>query len=276
MLSYRLNFIDQRYKIIHEDEEMRFYNKHWANNKYKYLNAEQIKEHLGKGKLLHVDLLPPVEKEEQVLPIPAYLLGALIGDAGITHTIRFSNTDQELLDRVDKEARLVNSFLHQNSSQCGTCDYGVLILENGKPRLKNLLKILGLFGLTSEYKFIPAIYKEGSIEQRLALLQGLFDTDGYVSKEGCPSYCSVSKVLARDVQELIWSIGGIAKISEKIKHYTYNGVKKTGKLAYQVNVRMKEPECLFYLSRKRGRALNNQQYRHRLRLQIVSIEEQVA
>ncbi len=48
---------------------------------------------------------------------------------------------------------------------------------------------------------------EGSVEQRLALLQGLLDTDGTCSKEGAIEYCTASPRLAADAFNLIRSLG---------------------------------------------------------------------
>jgi hypothetical protein len=49
--------------------------------------------------------------------------------------------------------------------------------------------------LKSETKFIPNNYLFSNIEDRLNLLQGLLDTDGYCSKNGTIQYYSVSKDL---------------------------------------------------------------------------------
>jgi len=65
------------------------------------------------------------------------------------------------------------------------------------------LKKLNLFG----NKHIPMIYKRASREQRLALLQGLVDTDGYVAPKGHIEICSVKKLLAEDIRELVMSLG---------------------------------------------------------------------
>jgi len=46
------------------------------------------------------------------------------------------------------------------------------------------LKALGLRTARAQNKFVPDIYKRGSVAQRLALLQGLMDTDGSVGAAG--------------------------------------------------------------------------------------------
>lgn len=83
-------------------------------------------------------------------------------------------------------------------------------LVAGRPNhpLKVILQNLGLLGLTHESKFIPDIYLHGSIDQRFALLQGLIDTDGCISKTGTVSFANTSRQLIDDVVYLVRSLGG--------------------------------------------------------------------
>ena len=63
-------------------------------------------------------------------------------------------------------------------------------------------------------KHIPDLYMRGSRDQRMALLQGLVDTDGYVDPRGQVEFCSVSRRLARDVLELVFTLGAKATLHE--------------------------------------------------------------
>jgi len=66
---------------------------------------------------------------------------------------------------------------------------------------------LGLHGRKSHEKFVPDIYKLGSVEQRLSILQGLLDTDGTTTPGASHvSFSTTSQRLARDVQEIAWSL----------------------------------------------------------------------
>jgi len=56
-------------------------------------------------------------------------------------------------------------------------------------------------------KHIPAAYLRGSIEQRLALLQGLVDTGGHVAPSGVVSLCLPDLALLRQARELVCSLG---------------------------------------------------------------------
>lgn len=124
-----------------------------------------------------------------------------------------------------------------------------------KPELRNDVVIalgeLGLLGHKSETKFVPSAYKYNSAHIRLAILQGLLDTDGTVSKNGYNvSFSSTSKQLALDVQELVWSFGGKAVISNRQTYYTYKGFKKAGMPSFVVRISLPAHISPFRLGRK--------------------------
>ena len=69
--------------------------------------------------------------------------------------------------------------------------------------------ILGLWlgdGLLSN-KNIPENYLWSDVKSRTDLLQGLMDTDGFISKDGQAEFCSTNKQLAEGVRHLVVSLG---------------------------------------------------------------------
>ena len=56
-------------------------------------------------------------------------------------------------------------------------------------------------------KHVPSVYLRASADQRLALLQGLMDTDGTIGKDGRASFTSTRECLADAVVELVASLG---------------------------------------------------------------------
>ncbi|MDI6808506.1 MAG: DEAD/DEAH box helicase family protein [Candidatus Eisenbacteria bacterium] len=72
---------------------------------------------------------------------------------------------------------------------------------------------MGLIGCRAGSKFIPAAYLNGSVQQRLAVLAGLMDTDGSLSRKGY-DYISKSEKLARGVCFLARSLGLAAYIRQ--------------------------------------------------------------
>src|SRR5439155_12040864 len=76
------------------------------------------------------------------------------------------------------------------------------------------LRKLGLAGTHSHTKFIPRVYLRNSSNVRIALLQGLLDSDGGpVAQRGrtCRiQYTTCSERLRDDVTHVVRSLGGVA------------------------------------------------------------------
>lgn len=128
-------------------------------------------------------------------------------------------------------------------------------------KIKNLIYELGLSGVYSDTKFIPRSYMYTSVEQRIALLQGLMDTDGTVKKNGEASFCTTSYQLALDVVELVRSLGGNAKVrgprDRRGRVSIINGHEATTRLiSYEFNISFMNDINPFYLSRKAERVSN--------------------
>jgi phosphate starvation-inducible PhoH-like protein len=161
-------------------------------------------------------LTAPVEFPSREVPMDPYALGLLLGDGCITTstTPSFSTTDPELAD--DLEAALDGIELVETSPG----DYvlrnvhghrGGVIVANP---VTAVLRELGLAGTRSETKFIPECYLQNSPAIRVAVLQGLLDTDGGpVTQSGrtCRlQYSTCSERLRDDVVFLVRSLGGVA------------------------------------------------------------------
>jgi len=214
-----------------------------GRNKTKtYTINTYIKDSKGRNKWAIPIIKNPVSfctVRAENIQIDPYFLGLLLGDGGLSQkNIRFSSIDQEIIDYI-------KNILPKNVSikkiKSSNCDYRISIDTGNKNPITKVLKNLELQGKRSEYKFIPDAYKYSNVEDRLALLQGLMDTDGSCTNNGSEFYSS-SKTLAYDVVELVQSLGGIAKIR----------MKKTTHLdSYIVRVLLPEGICPFKLSRKK-------------------------
>ena len=76
--------------------------------------------------------------------------------------------------------------------------------------LVDSLAELGLLGKRSHDKFIPQEYMTASVEDRIALIQGLLDTDGHITKDSREIYLTtVSEQLRDDFIEVCQSLGFI-------------------------------------------------------------------
>jgi phage terminase large subunit-like protein len=162
------------------------------------------------------------------LPLDPYLLGAWLGD-GTSKAGAITTADVEVL------AEFIAAGFPTKHYQRYT--YGVT-------GLRPILRALGVFG----NKHIPAEYLRASRGQRLALLQGLMDTDGTTSREaGSVSFTNTSPVIVAGILELIISLGWKARACEgRAKLYGRDiGPKWT--------IKWTPDEYVFRLGRKRVR-----------------------
>lgn len=122
-----------------------------------------------------------------------------------------------------------------------------------RKKLDTWLRNHGLRKCRSWEKFVPEYVFTSGVEYRVAFLQGLMDSDGYVDDRGRCYFTSTSYQLAQGVRKLIWGLGGKAYIREKYPTHTYLGEKKLGRTAYEVFIRLRKNSALFRLSRKKER-----------------------
>ncbi len=161
-------------------------------------------------------LVTPVALPECEVPIDPYALGLLLGDGCLTTrtTPSFTTADPELAQAL--EAALPGVALRRKS----TVDYvlgragagrGGIIVANP---VTAALRALGLAGTRSTTKFVPGEYLHNSAAVRLAVLQGLLDTDGGPVRQRGRScrvqYATCSPRLRDDVVHLVRSLGGVA------------------------------------------------------------------
>ena len=213
---------------------------------------------------------------ELKLPLHPYVLGVLLGDghlanpdrSGHAGSITVTTDDPWIRERVTSLLPAHIGAFDTNAER--TFRLGDLSRYGRKTR--RVIKDLRLLGTRSGTKFIPQAYLDGSLNERIELLRGLMDTDGTIGQGGSLSFCSISKVMAEQVQYLVRSLGGVASMSERHPTYVHNGEKRDGQIAYQINIRLQNRAIAFSLPRKLERAAPEYQYSDCLYLNIKSIE----
>ena len=261
------------------DKRTKRHNKKRGLDRFEVLPAKTIKSILDQnpGTALQIPLSPTYH-DERVLPVHPYLLGALLGDGSLcTASYTFTTMDDDIMHRVrEHTVEDGDDWIDTNSENSGKArSYRLRNTTQGtrRPHLKAHLMHMGLDKARSDTKFIPPEYLLASIDQRWDLIRGLMDTDGYVSRYSNTSYSTSSKTLALSVQQLIRSVGGIAKITERSPFYTTDdGTRVPGKLSYTVNIQVIDPTMLFSCSRKLERTRTTQ-YSDGLALRIVAVRE---
>jgi hypothetical protein len=208
----------------------------------------------------HVPLAGPVQYPTRLdLPIEPYTFGAWLGD-GTTTKAELTSVDPEILEQISGDGFSVQPLGYAphlyrlggtgHSRDAATGRY----MANAS--LSSRLRSMGMF----DGKFVPRAYLESGVPQRLALLQGLMDTDGYVDDmAGRCEFTSTNKGLAEATVELAASLGFRPVLSEG--RATLYGVDKGPK--YRVKFTPDRP--VFRLPRKLMRQKSETARYHRFR-----------
>ena len=218
---------------------------------WKVGTTEQLADQIKGGRKILIPLCKPLKINKSyrhdMRVIDPYVLGLLLGDGYIAQAgkpgskITFTTTDQSLIDSMPGEWRKDG------------IDYRVV--GRYRTTLQEQLPRLGLSGCKSKTKHVPEPYLFGSIADRGAILQGLMDTDGTVSRDGKAYFTSVSQRLAENVRWLALSLGGRATITSRTPAYRDSQNKLlAGQKAYTTYIRMPDNRMLFRLERKRSLA----------------------
>ena len=173
-----------------------------------------------------IKLSEAVQHLECYLPIPPYTMGALLGDGNITKQLKLSGDDEEVLNNVLTELNMFFDTGEYYVSNRHDYNWALRYQPFGNNKKGNpIYEELRDFGLNckSEYKFIPEVYKTSSIAQRIELVKGLMDTDGFISTDGAMSFGNKSEKLVKDLQGILYSLGIQAtyRIRKDGMHFLY-------------------------------------------------------
>ena len=213
-----------------------------------------------KGRNLIIPLTQPVKftlgcHKPKIDP---YVLGALIGDGCMTDSciqkgfVEFANEDYEIVERfIQAGYDMSRAYQRAAGQNPNLMQYAI-----GDKVLIQHLKDYGLAGNNSKTHYIPKEYKMASIKDRINLMQGLIDTDGYVDDRGHIIYTTISEQLAEDVAFVVRSLGGVATITKNPAGYKRPDTGEFVKCndTYDVQIRTKMNPDLCGISRKKERA----------------------
>lgn len=235
---------------------------------------EQERKNIVRGKkktdMLHILHGEPTKSCGECLPIPPYALGYLIGNGSMSgngHEIYISTSDRDVIGYFEEYGYKFHE--RKVDSNC----YRFAFIERG--RILKELKQVGLFGKKALDKFIPDIYKRASYEDRVLLLQGLFDSDGCCNWKAGSSYgmySTISERLAKDICDVIRSIGGNANMHAKEPSNIIKGKWHDCRTPYIINARIKNLKDLFRLERKRNKCKDESERRQGLYIAIAKYE----
>lgn len=194
--------------------------------------ANSLKTVSGYSVSNHAIRAAEVRGTYQNLPIQPYTLGVWLGDGTSKGNTITSHDDDSPIVRA-----LIESEGYKTLDNKTKFCFGVKTLTT-------LIKQENLY----KNKHIPEQYFHASLDQRMALLRGLLDTDGCISERGQVEFTNTNKRLACDVLRLVSSLGIKAKITSKSAGYS-----STIKSSALFRVRFRTSLPVFGLPRKSER-----------------------
>jgi phosphate starvation-inducible PhoH-like protein len=207
-------------------------------------------------------LSAPVCHPEREVPMDPYALGLLLGDGCLTGstTPAFATEDPELA--IALEAALPGVAVRHKAGVDYTLNRvrapgDVVTLENP---VTGALRSLNLLGTRSHSKFIPDAYLHNTAEVRLAVLQGLLDSDGgpvtQLGRTCRIQFSTTSPLLGEGVTRLVRSLGGVAYVRRRPAEGRKPGYARGRDVvyrhdAYVIGIRLPAGIEPFRLGRKR-------------------------
>lgn len=232
--TFKVTFADGREVVTSPEHLWTIESSHFSTPRI--LNTIQLMELNKKNYFknrLHTPVYSGNHGEDKSFLIPPYVLGVLIGDGCLTmNGLVYCKPSIKVFDKV-------KSYLP---------DRDIVMLKNKNVSIRNsrdLKMEIERYKLNvkSYEKFIPKDYLEStSKKQRLELLQGLLDTDGYQSKS-YNEFSTTSRQLAEDVQQLAWSLGFDCRIKSRMGKYKKNGIVIETRLNYRTIISNKRTKA---------------------------------
>ena len=253
------------YKIIFGDgREAKCCKDHiWSVNKLTWKNKNEYRDYtitqLLEDGIVYKDRrakfsIPcslPIEWSEKKYDIDPYIIGVFLGDGcciGKSQLVLASKDEDIPLLCAEKMGKKVKVEPWYNNKY----QWRFYVENQNKKEYFNTIKYFEKYKdeiLQYSYnKTIPEVYKTGSIEQRLSLVQGLMDTDGSIDKSnGQLRFTSTSLPLIKDMQEILNSLGYVSRLFQEKRKELY-----TNECYYiLINIPNKEKEKLFRVKRKK-------------------------
>lgn len=193
--------------------------------------------------------------KNEVLPREVfYLIGAMLGDGysgaetnerGINYkgSPTIVGIDNEIFERIKDVCKKYKIHFKENKNYYGTPQ---LILTKSKWFREFLVRCGVDIGAK---KHIAKPLKTAPSEKLIALLQGLYDTDGYVERNGKIGFSNISLKLIRDIQLCLLRYSIITAFRQREKGYMQIFEKKyKTKEHYELSILQKK--CMFDFASK--------------------------
>lgn len=242
---YELNVNNRGTIKVNGGHNLILFNHDWGGNHEKTMTVNEFLElspyQQSRCKLCACEGIEKFDGyDDSMITIDPYMLGIFIGDGG-THGNKYgcpniTTADKEIVDAIYDYAEKLDCLIRVSYKGGKNKAKTYYIKRNDDNPIKkgrtyinpfkDLLKELGLNAITCGEKFIPDVYKFGTIETRRQVLAGLIDSDGYLNRNAMIDYTTKSKQLADDVVFVGRSLGlqvSCAKCKKSIKSLDFVG-----------------------------------------------------
>lgn len=255
MSAYRVTLSDGRSSICARDHLWGVLTASHGNNMY--YSVRSLDEMLRKGIRKHdgrpgrskgsvrwyIPASPACSyRHNTELPVDPYVLGVFLGNGALTcKVLTLSSADEECVRKV---AERLGASYKKNSEHNYNWSFS---REGHQVRTADIFD--ARFRVLSGDKYIPDEYLYADGNQRMELINGLFDTDGCATVNDGRlhvSYSTTSRRLAENVRELLLSFGVVSTI--------ISDVREGKNTCYNMNVNCGNyfKRCLFTLGRKKA------------------------
>lgn len=189
-----------------------------------------------------IPLTKPLKLAKKKLPIEPYFLGQWLGD-GTSSNVGVTTEDIETAQYLESYAKsLGQTVKKKKNTHSNIFSYHIIGGKTQVERNNSLQAKLRQLKVLNN-KHIPEIYHLSSVKQRLELLRGLMDSDGYAGRR-TNEFCAQSGQLAQDILRLLWSLG----IKPTLKEYESKLYGKVCGTKYRVHFNTNQQ--VFSLPRK--------------------------
>ena len=176
--------------------------------------------------------IPEVKDTSGLTEEECDILGYLVGDGNFTRNeVQFTKKELSVIQRVRELCTALGAKLIKRPSS-RPIEYAIVRTAGNKNPILQLLRRLGLHGLKSRDKFVPAAIFRASNKKIARFISGYMDTDGSVNNRSV-FWSSASEQLLIDVKRLLLRFGITANLSPPI-------VTNLGTRAYTLHVYSQE------------------------------------
>lgn len=215
---------------VHPNHEWTLYDRaygKWRTVETKYLLSQKLvsgKKHRARFQLPTRDA---IDFPSRILTVPPYVLGAWLGDG---------TSDGGCITHSASDIAVAEAIGQDFVASCVNIHKGTGVHTSRFLGLRARLRTIGVF----DNKHIPDGYKFSSPRQRLELLAGLIDTDGYVhQRTHRVAFSNTNRRLIDDAAEIVRSLGWHAAISETAPALSSSGIqgkRSTYQLTFSPNL----------------------------------------